>query len=61
MTNYDPEDNSKRSWELAIKAWREICVRRGQIAPDTPEERQWQQEGPRRPSELSVVQIRGRE
>lgn len=52
---YNPDDNSERSHALAIKALREINIRRGQIAPSTPEERRWQQEGPVTPSELEAV------
>ncbi len=52
---YDPGDNSRRCYGLAVKAWREQCIRRHQIKPDTPEEERWAKEGERRPSQLDAV------
>jgi len=55
--NEDPDSatDSYRSWRLALTAWREQCIRRGQILPDTPEERRWASEGPREPSQLEAI------
>lgn len=55
--DYDPEDNSRRCYDLAIKAAREACIRRGQIAPDPsrPEEVRWAQQGPVSPDRLATV------
>ena len=51
----DRETDSYRSHSLALKAWREQCIRRGQIEPSTEQERRWVSEGPREPSELETV------
>ena len=55
--NEDPDlaTDSYRSWRLALAAWREQCIRRGQIAAETTEERKWASEGPREPSQLETV------
>jgi hypothetical protein len=55
--NEDPDlaTDSYRSWRLALAAWREQCIRRGQILPETPEERQCASEGPVQPSQLHAV------
>lgn len=56
--DYDPAKNSERSYALAIKAKRELAIRRGQIAPSTPQERRWASEGPRDVSQLEAVDLR---
>lgn len=45
--SYDPNHNSKASFDLAVRACREICIRRGQVQPDrgNPLEMRWQAEG----------------
>jgi len=55
MSEPDSATDSYRSHSLALKAWREQCIRRGQIAPSTPQERRWASEGPRKPSKLEAV------
>ena len=57
-TAYDPADNSRRGYDLAIKAMREIRVRRNEIAPKTPQELEQQMTGPKPISQLDCV--RGR-
>lgn len=52
---YDPDANSERSYRLAIAALREINIRKGQIKPETQEERQWASEGPVEPSRLEAA------
>jgi len=54
---YDPEDNGIKGYALGLKAWREICIRRGQIAPDPydKDEMRWAREGERKPGELDSV------
>jgi len=52
---YDPYDDSIKGYELGIRAWREICIRRKQIEPVTREEERWAKEGDRKPSELDTV------
>lgn len=50
-------DDSIRSWELALAAMRELCIRRKQILPrqDHPDEMRWAEEGERSPAELETV------
>jgi hypothetical protein len=55
MSDPDSATDSYRSWRLALAAWREQRIRRGEIQPETPQERQWASEGPREPSELETV------
>ena len=55
MSEPDSATDSYRSWRLALAAWREQCIRRGQILAETPEERRWASEGPREPSKLEAV------
>lgn len=57
MSAYDPDDNSRRCYDLAIRAAREKCIRSGQILPDhsKPDEVRWADEGPRAPNELEAV------
>lgn len=52
---HEKTGDSSESYTLAIKALREINIRRGQIAPSTPEEQRWASEGPVKPSELEAV------
>lgn len=42
---YDPATNSRASYALALRACREIGIRRGTITPTTDTERQWACEG----------------
>lgn len=44
---YDPADNSSRCYDLGVRAWREACIRKGQVAPDprNPTEQRWAREG----------------
>ena len=58
MSDPDSATDSYRSWRLALKAWREQCIRSGAIKPDTPEERRWASQGPVKPSQLETV-VRG--
>ena len=44
-SDYDPDDNSARGHELAIRAMREMRTRHGEIEASTPREREWQREG----------------
>lgn len=55
--DYDPDDNSRRCYELAIAAAREACIRRGTIKPDPsrPQEVRWAQEGSVSPDKLECV------
>lgn len=53
--NYDPADNTRRCYKLGLKAWREKCIRSGEIEPTTLDEHRWAAEGPRRASELEAV------
>jgi hypothetical protein len=53
--NYDAADNSRRCYELGLKAWREKCIRSGEIKPETPDEHRWAVEGPRPPSQFETV------
>jgi hypothetical protein len=55
MSEPDSATDGHRSYSLALKAWREQCIRRGQIEPSTPQERRWASEGPVKPSELETV------
>ena len=45
--DYDPRDDSYKSWRLAIAIMRERCIRSGQVKPDPadPEEVRWAAEG----------------
>ncbi len=59
---YDPDDNSRRGYELGIAAAREKCIRNGSILPEpgNATEARWAREGQRRPSELDSVRQEGR-
>ncbi len=54
-------DDSFKSWQLGVAAWREIFIRKGDIPPKEGDatHARWVAEGPRRPSQLDCV--RGRE
>ena len=42
---YDPDANSARGYELAIRAMREMRIRSGELEASAPREREWQREG----------------
>lgn len=54
---HEAADDSRKGYELAIRAARELCIRRGQILPDCsrPEEIGWAEEGVLPSSMLTVV------
>lgn len=52
---YDPDDNSQKSYTLAIDALRERCVRNGDVKPINAQEKRWREEGPRRLSEFDTL------
>ncbi len=54
---YDPADNSRRCYDLAIAASREQCIRRHQIKPDAskPHEVRWAIEGDVPPNKLEAI------
>ena len=54
---YDPAQNSREGYQLALRAAREQCIRRRQILPEkgNATELRWASEGPRAPSELESV------
>lgn len=56
-TTYDPAENARLCYDLAVRAAREKCIRRGQIKPDAskPGELRWAKEGERDPSELEAA------
>lgn len=51
------ETDGYRSYQLALRAVREQCIRRGQIKPDAskPEEVRWSVEGEVPPNKLEAV------
>jgi len=57
MSEPDSATDGHRSYSLALKAWREQCIRSGAIAPRDRDEREarWMREGPVKPSELETV------
>lgn len=57
MTPRDKAIDGYRSYELAIEALRETCIRSGSIQPrsDRPDEVRWSREGYRGPAELDSV------
>lgn len=60
MSDYDAADDSRRSYDLGIAALREICIRKGQVAPsEDPELRErelrWAAEGPVSNNQLETV------
>jgi hypothetical protein len=52
---YDWQDNCKGSHSLAIASIREMRIREGVIAPETPQEWRWYGEGPVPESELDTL------
>ena len=52
---YDPADNSRRCYDLAIACLREVAVRRGEVEPIYDYEHRWRAEGPRPNSDLDTL------
>ena len=55
MSDYNWSDDSKKCYDLAIKAAREKGVRAGRLEPHTDTERLQAEQGPVRVSELDCV------
>lgn len=57
---YDPDENSRKAYDLTIGAIREICVRKGDIEPKGEREKRWAKEGPRSIDNLETLKAQTR-
>ena len=53
--NYDPADNSRKCYDLALACLREVAVRRWEVEPIYDYEHRWRAEGPVRNEDLESL------